>query len=52
MRKINHMDGLILGGKNVNNIRYADDTAIDAVSEEQLENLITLIADESRKFRL
>ena len=52
MRKIDHMDGVRIGGINVNNIRYADDTAIVADSEEQLQNLITLIADESRKFGL
>ena len=50
MRKVSHMDGLRIGGLNVNNIRYADDTAIVADSEEQLQNLITVIADESRKF--
>ena len=52
MRKINHMDGVRIGGINVNNIRYADDTAIIADSEEQLPNLINLIADENRKFGL
>ena len=51
-RKINHMDGVRIGGINVNNIRYADDTAIVADSEEQLQYLTTLIADESRKFGL
>ena len=52
MRKISHIDGLSIGGLNVNNIRYADDTAIVADSEEQLQSLITVIADESRKFGL
>ena len=52
MRKINHMDGVRIGGINVNNIQYAGDTAIIADSEEQLQNLINLIADESRKFGL
>ena len=52
MKKISHIDGLRIGGLNVNNIRYADDTAIVADSEEQLQNLITVIADESRKFGL
>ena len=33
MRKINHMDRVRIGGVNVNNIRYADDTAIVADSE-------------------
>ena len=52
MRKINRMDGVRIGGVNVSNIRYADDTVIVADSEEQLRNLITVIADESRKFSL
>ena len=52
MRKINHIDGVRIGGINVNNIQYADDTAIVADSEEQLKNLTTLIADEGRKFGL
>ena len=52
MRKINHMDGVRIGGINANNIRYADDTVIVADSEEQLQNPTTLIADESRKFGL
>ena len=52
MRKINHMDGVKLGGLNVNNIGYADDTAIVADSEEQLQNLIDAITEESRKFSL
>ena len=52
MRKINNMDEVKLGGLNVNNIRYADDTAIVADSEEQLHNLIDVITEESRKFGL
>ena len=43
IRKINHMDGIRIGGLNANNIRYADDTAIVADLEEQLQNLITVI---------
>ena len=52
MRKINHMGGVRIGGINLNNIRYADDTAIVAGSEEQLKKFITLMANESRRFRL
>ena len=52
MRTIHHMDGLRIGGFNVNSIRYADDTTIVVDSEEQLQNFITVIADESRKFGL
>ena len=52
MKRINHMDGVKVRGLNVNNIRYADDTAIVADSEERLQHLIIVIADESRKFGL
>lgn len=51
MRKISHMDGVKMGGFNVNNIRYGDDTAIVADSE-QLQNLMDAIAGESRTFGL
>ncbi|XP_063597236.1 uncharacterized protein LOC134773920 [Penaeus indicus] len=46
------MDGVKVGVLNVNNIRHADDTAIVADSEEQLQNLLNVIADGSRKFGL
>ena len=52
MGKINNIDGIKLGGLNVNNIRYADDIAIVADSERRLQNLIGVIAEESRKFGL
>ena len=52
MRKINHMGEVRIGGLNANNIRYVDDTAIVADSEEQVQYLISVIADESRKFGL
>ena len=38
------MRGLKIGGKNLNNVRYVDDTALVADSEEKLKILIeTLI---------
>jgi len=46
------MDGLRIGRLNVNNIWYADDNAIVADLEEQLQHLITALADENRKFGL
>lgn len=46
------MDGVKMGGFNVNNIRYGDDTAIVADSEEKLQNLMDVIAEERRKFGL
>ena len=40
MRKIEDMKGFQIGGKVVNNLRYADDTVILAESEQQLQQLI------------
>lgn len=51
MSKISLMDGVKIGGFNVNNIRYAGDTATVADSE-QLQNPMDVIAEESRKFGL
>ena len=32
--------GCVVGGENVNNLRYADDTALIAESEEKLQALV------------
>ena len=32
--------GMKIGGRNINNLRYADDTTIMAESEEELESLL------------
>ena len=39
--------GIKISGRNINNLRYADDTALMAESEEDLKNL--LIKEESEK---
>ena len=41
------MEGFRIGGKVVNNIRYADDTVILAESEQQLQQLINTVVTES-----
>ena len=46
MREIEDMEGFRIGGKVVNNIRYADDTVILAESE-QLQQLINTVVTES-----
>ena len=43
MRELDNMDGFRIGGTVVNNLRYADDTAIIAESEEQLQRLINVV---------
>ena len=36
-------------GKNINNLRYADDTALMADSEEKLKSLLIMVKGESKK---
>jgi len=40
MRHLSDYDGIKFGGRNINNVRYADDTALIADSEENLQTLI------------
>ena len=40
MREIDHLEGVRLGGRNINHIRYADDTVLVADSNEKLQRLI------------
>ena len=38
-----------IGGRNINNIRYADDTTLMAESKEELKNLLMKVKEESEK---
>ena len=38
-----------IGGRNINNLRYADDTTLMAESEEELKNLLMKVKEESEK---
>ena len=38
--------------RNINNLRYADDTSLMAESEEELKNLLMNVKEESEKFGL
>ena len=44
--------GIKIAGKNVNNLRYADDTTLMAESEEALKNLLMKVKEESEKVGL
>ena len=44
--------GTKTAGRNVNNLRYADDTTLMAESEEELENLLMKVKEESEKVGL
>ena len=44
--------GIKIAGRNINNLRYADDTALMAESEEELKSLLKTVKEESEKVGL
>ena len=44
--------GIKIAGRNVNNLRYADDTTLMAESEEELKSLLMKVKEESEKVGL
>ena len=45
-------DGITIAKRNINNLRYADDTTLMAESEEELKSLLMKVKEESEKFGL
>ena len=45
-------DGIKIAGRNINNLRYTDDTTLMAESEEELKSLLMKVKEESEKFGL
>ena len=45
-------DGINIAGRNINNLRYADDTTLMAESEEELQSLLMKVKEESKKVGL
>ena len=45
-------DGIKIAGRNINNLRYADDTTLTAESEEELKSLLMKVKEESEKVGL
>ena len=43
---------IIIAGRNINNLRYADDSTLMAESEEELKNLLMKVKEESEKVGL
>ena len=41
--------GIKIAGRNINNLRYADDTTLMAESEEELKSLLMNVKEESKK---
>ena len=44
--------GIKIAGRNINNLRYADDTTLMALSEEELKSLLMKVKVESEKVGL
>ena len=41
--------GIKIAGRNINNLRYADDTTVMVESEEELKSLLMKVREESEK---
>ena len=44
--------GIKIASRNINNLRYADDTTLKAESEEELKSLLMKVKEESEKIGL
>ena len=44
--------GIKIAGRNINNLRYADDTTLMAENEEELKSLLMKVKEESKKVGL
>ena len=44
--------GIKIAGRNINNLRYADDTTLMAESEEELKSFLMKVKEDSEKFGL
>ena len=48
----NSQTGIKITGRNINNLRYADDTTLMVESEEELKSLLMRVKEESEKAAL
>ncbi|GFN74890.1 endonuclease-reverse transcriptase [Plakobranchus ocellatus] len=49
MRNLENYPGIKVGRQNINNLRYADDTVLLAENKENLQKLLNIVEEESRK---
>ena len=49
LREVKDIPGVKIGGVNINNLRYADDTALLAENEAGLQNILNKVVTESEK---
>ena len=45
-------DGIKISGRNISNLRYADDTTLMAETEDELKSLLMKVKEESKKVGL
>ena len=50
MNKLEDVEGIKVGGRNINNTRYADDNVLISDSEEKLQRLVDMLSEELRSF--
>ena len=50
--RMKHKTGIKTAGRNINNLRYAYDITLVAVSQEELESLLMKVKEESEKVGL
>ncbi|GFO35584.1 retrovirus-related pol polyprotein from type-1 retrotransposable element r2 [Plakobranchus ocellatus] len=48
MRNLENHPGINVGGQNINNFRYADDTVLIAENKEDLQKLLSIVEEKSR----
>ncbi|XP_033100211.1 uncharacterized protein LOC117103716 [Anneissia japonica] len=49
-RAVEDFKGIVVGGININNLRYADDTALLAENESDLQDLLTAVNTEGERY--
>ena len=49
-REIEDMEGVNVGGHNINNLRYADNTSLLALEEQKLQNLLNTVNDKGKLY--
>ena len=52
IRNVGLEAGIKIAGRNINNLRYADDTTLMAESEEELKSLLMKVKEDSEKIGL
>ena len=52
LREVEGLHGVVINGRNVNNIRYADDTVLIAETEKDLQHILNRVMKESESFGL